>query len=530
MLFILSENIATISVILVCFVLGIIVYLKDPKSASHRLFILFCADTILWTITNYISLHYLSLFWMRLVMFFAVPQAFLFFLFVHTFPAEKIQLPKKIFLFLLVFIILVMILTLSPLLFSHLEYKDGQVIPVAGPAMLLFVIASFGSYFAGVFHAIKKLKHVKSKNEKLQWQLISFGLILTFLLVISFNFIAVVFFNESGFVRFGSVFFMPFIIGASIAITKYQLFGIKVILTTLLVTLIAILLLLDTLIFAQNLSLQIIKGIAFFAFLFFGYYLIKSVQLEIKMREEIEKLSNAKSEFISIASHQLRTPLTAIKGYISMILEGTYGQLSEKNKKPMENVYQSNERLIGLVNNLLNLSRLDAGKIKFDPKPSSLEEMIKSIIKELKVVIENKGLYIRIKKPASLLPEVNIDQDHIRQVILNIIDNAAKYTKKGGITIELSKINNMEEIKISDTGEGMNGKDLGNLFQVFSRATAGIKLHTEGTGLGLHVAKRFVEMHGGKIWAESQGINKGSSFIIQLPINFNQKLSKKNNL
>jgi signal transduction histidine kinase len=268
------------------------------------------------------------------------------------------------------------------------------------------------------------------------------------------------------------------------------------------------------------------KFIIFLVFLYFGYLLIKSVILEIQRRQEIEKIDKAKSEFISIASHQLRTPLTAVKGYISMILDGTYGQLAEKQAKPLENVYQSNERLIRLVNDLLNLSRLDAGKIEFSPELISLEEMVSDIIEELRINAEKKGLYIKMVKPQEPLPKIMVDQDKLRQVILNIVDNAIKYTKEGGVTFELKKLDEQEEIKVSDTGEGMDEKELNSLFQMFSRATAGTQLHAEGAGLGLYVARQFIEMHEGKIWAESPGKSRGSTFYIQLPIHLSLKLLK----
>lgn len=235
-----------------------------------------------------------------------------------------------------------------------------------------------------------------------------------------------------------------------------------------------------------------------------------------KSYEELKILDSVKSEFVSIASHQLRTPLTAVKGYISMIIEGTYGKLSEKLEKPLENIYQSNERLIKLVNELLNLSKLETGKLEFKPEPTSLEKIISDAVEELKINAVNKGLYIRIVKPPKLLPKTMVDQDKLKQVTLNIIDNAIKYTKKGGITIELKKLDSREQIKISDTGEGMDKKEIKSLFQMFSRATAGTQLHREGAGIGLYVAKKFVDMHNGKIWAESPGKGKGSTFYIEL--------------
>lgn len=332
-------------------------------------------------------------------------------------------------------------------------------------------------------------------------------------------------FGVTLFPPFGQPLIAVYVVILTLAITRYHLFGIRFILTEILIGTIGLTLAIQTLT-APSFGLKIFGFALLTAFAFMAYLLIKYTYLEIRRRQEIEKIDRAKSEFISIASHQLRTPLTAIKGYISMILEGVYGKLSGKQTKPLENVYYSNERLIKLVNDLLNLSRLDAGKIEFSPEPTSLEEMVSGIVEELRINAEKKGLYMKMIKPSESLPKIMADQDKIRQVVLNIVDNAIKYTKEGGITIKLEKINDEERIRISDTGEGMTKHEIDSLFQMFSRATAGTQLHAEGAGLGLYVAKRFIEMHGGKIWVESPGKGKGSTFIIGLPIHLDPKLLK----
>jgi len=253
-----------------------------------------------------------------------------------------------------------------------------------------------------------------------------------------------------------------------------------------------------------------------------------SKKLEIKIKEatrelretyeKLKKLDKAKSEFISIASHQLRTPLTAIKGYIAMLLEGSYGQLPQNSKHPMENVYKSNERLIRLVNNLLNVSRIEAGKMGLTLEKSSLESIILSVIEELEIEAKKKNIYLKFKKPEKTLTEILIDKDKIRQVILNIIDNAIKYTNQGGITINLESQLSKLVISVSDTGEGMTKEELASIFETFSRGTAGTLLHTEGAGLGLYIARKFLEMHKGRIWAKSLGKGKGSIFYVELPV------------
>jgi len=235
--------------------------------------------------------------------------------------------------------------------------------------------------------------------------------------------------------------------------------------------------------------------------------------------EKLKKLDESKSEFISIASHQLRTPLTVTKGYVSMILEGSFGKISAVQRDSLDKVYQSNERLIRLVENLLNLSRIESGRLQFKYETMNLETIVDSVVEELTQKAKEKKLKFEYKKPAKLLPKITIDQEKIRQVVMNIIDNSIKYTAKGSVTVSLKKEENNIEFCVSDTGMGIEAEDLPRLFQKFQRGTGTFLVHTEGTGLGLYVAREMIEQHKGKIWAESKGKNKGSKFIFTIPIN-----------
>ncbi|MDD5032106.1 MAG: ATP-binding protein [Patescibacteria group bacterium] len=234
--------------------------------------------------------------------------------------------------------------------------------------------------------------------------------------------------------------------------------------------------------------------------------------------EELKKLDEAKSDFISIASHQLRTPLTVIKGYISMMLEGNFGELTATGRDSLEKVYESGERLIQLVENLLNISRIESGRLQFNYGILSLEAIVDSVVEELADPVKKKGLRLDYKKPDKPLPKIKIDGEKIRQVVMNLVDNAVKYTKKGSITVSLKKAKENIQFCVSDSGMGIDKGDLPNLFKKFSRGEGTSTTHTEGTGLGLYVAKKMVMAHGGKIWAESKGKGKGSKFYFELPI------------
>jgi signal transduction histidine kinase len=206
-----------------------------------------------------------------------------------------------------------------------------------------------------------------------------------------------------------------------------------------------------------------------------------------------------------------------MKGYLSMMLEGDYGELSEKLKEKVESIFQSNERLIKLVNDILNISKIEAGEIEMNWERGDLREIIKEVISELSVKAKEKNLYLNFEEPKEF-PKVLLDREKIEQVILNLIDNAIKYTQEGGITVKLLTKENKLQIVISDTGEGLTKEEKEKIFERFSRGTAGTKFWTEGAGLGLYIARRFVEMHKGRIWVESEGREKGSTFYVELPI------------
>ncbi len=251
---------------------------------------------------------------------------------------------------------------------------------------------------------------------------------------------------------------------------------------------------------------------------------MKSKQIEEQSEQlkealsELQKIDETKSDFISIASHQLRTPLTAIKGYVSMFLEGDYGRLGGKAKKSMENIFTANERLIGLVNSLLDISRIEAGKVKLEPSKVDLKRMLENMVADFSSRIANKKIKIIFESQPANIPAIQADEKKIREVFSNLVDNAIKYTKEGSIKVELKIIHPYLRVAITDTGIGMAQEEINGLFHSFSRGKEGKSMWVEGAGLGLYVAKKFMEMHRGRIWAESEGRGKGSKFIIELPI------------
>ena len=233
-----------------------------------------------------------------------------------------------------------------------------------------------------------------------------------------------------------------------------------------------------------------------------------------------EKLvERMKTEFVSIAAHQLRTPLSAIKWTLKMFLDGDLGELTKEQKEFAEKSYISNERMINLVNDLLDVSRIEEGRYLYKLTPARMERIIQAIINSLSRVAKRKGIVIDFVKKQKSFPQVKVDAEKIGLVIQNLIDNAVKYTpEKGKITVSLSKTGNNLKVEVADTGMGIPKDQQGRIFSKFFRGANALKTETVGSGLGLFIVKNIVEAHKGKIWFESEE-GKGTTFFFTIPIN-----------
>jgi signal transduction histidine kinase len=253
------------------------------------------------------------------------------------------------------------------------------------------------------------------------------------------------------------------------------------------------------------------------------YQQIREKNVALKQANvHLKKLDEAKSEFLSIASHQLRTPLTGIKGYLSMILEGDYGKIPEKQEKIIQDVFNASDRMSRLINVFLNVSRIESGRLKLDYTDVDLRILIEECIKDLKSSAQEKGLKLSFDYKKGEVPNIKADSDKMKDVILNLIDNAIKYTPKGKIDIKLLKQDDQNIlVQIKDTGIGLNQAGIEKLFNKFSRGEGISKINTGGSGLGLYIVRRIIEEHGGKVLVESDGPGKGSTFQFTLPIKTN---------
>lgn len=255
-----------------------------------------------------------------------------------------------------------------------------------------------------------------------------------------------------------------------------------------------------------------------------------------KANEDLKELDQAKDEFISMASHQLRTPLTTAKGYVSMILEGDFGKIQPAMKEPLEQALDSSNRMAGLVSDLLNVSRMEAGRFFIDPTDVDLNSEVPAEVVQLKTLAESKSVKLIYDKPAKPVPMMKLDLDKTRQVIMNLADNAVHYSAppNGGGVVHVSLAHEGQDVvfKVVDNGIGVPEAQQKKLFKKFFRAGNAQNTRPDGTGLGLYLVKRVVEDQGGELIFESKE-GKGSTFGFRMPVKNkikpNSKASEKLN-
>lgn len=505
----------TLGAIIPSIILGAIVLFRGRAKLNQKIFTLSALCIILWAIANYLSLQPTLnvLFWVRIVMLFAVLLQYIFLLLVRTFSKETINLKRFRFWGPALLGVAAMIATQTPYLFTHTEMLEGEAVPVPGPLMPLFAFAILLFFALGGANLVRNIRN-SSGDKRAQLMFSAVGYFSMFILLIFTQFLAVAVFQNTSFIKFGPIFTLPFLFLTTYAIFKHNLFNIRVIATEVF-TLIIILIVSINIFLSGSIGELALNILLFILVTIFGFLLIRGTLREIT---ELERLSKAKSDFVSIVSHQLRTPLTAIKGFTSMIKEGSGSE--EDRRDWVDKTYEINERMIRLVNDILNISRIERGKLQYNFQDTNIINLIEGVVTETHIQSEERGIVLNWEKPTADVPLIRADEAKLRQVILNLVDNAIHYTDKGHINVRLLYLSELNRIKITvqDTGIGISKEDLKNLFDRFSRGEGGQKINSEGLGLGLYVAQSIIKAHNGKIWAESEGINKGSRFYIELPV------------
>jgi len=235
-----------------------------------------------------------------------------------------------------------------------------------------------------------------------------------------------------------------------------------------------------------------------------------------RLYKELETASKHKSEFLANMSHELRTPMNAIIGFSQVLREGMVGDVNAKQREYLDDILSSGNHLLSLINDVLDLSKVEAGQVELQIAPFSLQDALERGVSMVREQATTEGVEVTLQKNGGL-DVVSGDERRIRQVIFNLLSNAVKFTPEGGqVDVSAARVNGEMRVSVADSGPGIAGEDLDRIFEEFQQTEAGAQ-QREGTGLGLALSKRFVEMHGGRIWCESE-LGKGSTFEFTLPM------------
>lgn len=511
------------------FALGFFVWLKKPKEWLHILFFLYDFTIALWLFGTFMLFNATNpidqLFWDRFIYVGVVfIPIFLYHFGLIYCGIEKEQRWLLIPGYLLAFIFLPLSQFSNNFVSGLYTYSWGvhSIARIYHDYFLIYFFLYFILFFInlGIYY-----RHaVGAHRKEARYLLIGFGVLdligpLGFLPAYGIPIYPVIFLSA-----------IPFAVLLGYAIIRYNALEVKTITAEVMVFSLNVLVF-GQIFFSQSTVEVLLRVLISAVILVFSIILIRSVNNEIKRREEMTKLSQSleqmnlrlqeldrqKTDFLSIAAHQLRTPLSILSGYIELLEDGAYGKITKDTRQILDNMDENNGHLVKLIDEFLDITRIEQGRTKFDFKSQNISAIITSAVDELADRAKQKGLKLVWHQPTEAAI-ATVDEEKFRHVIFNFIDNAIKYTDKGSITVDLKSDGGGWTTTVRDHGFGFNKIDEANFFQKFYRGQNVKGTNVNGTGLGLYVCRMFVEGHNGRVWAHSQGLHKGSEFGFWVPI------------
>ncbi len=526
---------------IVMLITGFIVYARDRDKKSNLFFLLLSFSAALWSITLGLFEITQNIYTANLLLVLVyitaaiIPLALLFFSLALA--TEKINLSRLKFIFVfLPFILISTGLLIPDFMLKNMDGFDSSTKMIAfGKWFPLFIVYILAYLFLSLGILVKRYRE-SAGIFKVELRYI----FLSTLSAISCSLAANLFLPNAGVFEFfwiGPTIIVLTLLVIGFLIIKYNFWNLKLVATELFASLIIMTLVVEILITTSVIDF-ITKLAITFLVAFSSIFLIRSVRNEVEAKEEVEKLlkdlalandelqtlDKRKSEFLSIASHHLRDPLTAIKGYASMLIEGSFGgELSDGVKDAMQKIFESSKRLVIIIEDFLNITQIEQGEMAYSISLVNMKKLVGDVVEEMSPSASRAGLWFHFLSDGVSSEGSIIEGDigKLRQVITNLIDNSVKYTPKGGLRVMLAHTEHggksYLQLSVADTGIGMDVGTQEKIFNKFSRAEGVSKLYTDGSGLGLYIAKEILKKHNGRIWAESQGLGKGSTFYIELP-------------
>lgn len=423
------------------------------------------------------------------------------------------------------------------------QYWGNEI--VFGPANDMFnmfaMVLNIWIIFV-LFHRFSKLRtEEKKKTRYFLW-----GTFLFLFLNITFNVVTPVLLGTARYQHFGDYSAVLFLIFTAYAVVSRKFMNVKIALTAFVIGAIGMLIVVDILALSRNLVEQGMKSIILIFFSVLSVLLVRSVLREIQQKEQLEKTNKAldestheleeateklknmnkqlrevdkqKDEFVSIASHELRTPMTAIKGYLWLALKKNKDKMDPTLQHQLEVSYDSTERLIRLVNDMLTISRIERRKLEIHMAPIDLAEILQAVHDELEITADQNGVKFTVSLPKQPVT-IEGDKDKLREVIQNLVGNALKFTQKGYVKMTCETTDQKVKVSVEDTGPGILKEDMDRLFAKFAKLEHSYEnqQNIQGTGLGLYISKKIVTLHGGDIDVQSE-VNKGTTFTVTLPV------------
>jgi signal transduction histidine kinase len=525
--------------------LGIIVVSDKHRTKSNWLYGFFVLMMNLWMLSNYFEneIKYFNLqtlsWFLRIDFCLAVVVFYAWFIFCLFFAKSQL-LQRKYLWFNTLLSVVALFFVVASLFGNYVVYNfsfSEEIIHFSNglfwlPYSFLLIFLSGGG-LVSLYAARRKMS--TGSIERKQINFIFFGFLLSVSVAIIVNIFLQPFFNISlAWSRIGLYGMVFLVLFPAYAILRHGLLSVSMIAAEIFIMGTELLLLIPIFDFNQINTdpwHYFLNVIIFLAASVFGYLIVKSVRREIILREKVTNLAHSlekanlrlqeldrqKTEFLSIASHQLRTPLSILKGYIELIKDGGYGKPTKGIVEILNNMDSSNEHLIKLADEFLNISRIEQGRTKFVFKVDDVFTVIEDVKKELSLKAKDKNIELVSAKHGTV-PLTEMDAEKVRHVVFNFVDNAIKYSDDGKILISLESEDGGVTVRVRDEGIGFNKVDEANFFQKFYRGENVKGTNVTGTGLGLYVCRKFIEAHGGKVWAHSPGLGKGGEFGFWLPL------------
>lgn len=565
------RNILVLIVTILNFTIGYLIYFRNKKNTTNLNFFLFTLTVGFWGASMFFFRSSTSVnsaeFFSRELYFWAslIPLSFIYF--IYFFPEGGYLLKKWQKFLLPIPAVAAAFMALCPgvLVLTINFINGGETAVIFNKAYYVAYIIYMVAYFNyAYFLLFRKFFNQQKGAQRSQIGYVIIGTLLTTLIGTVTNLLAP-FWGYFELNWFGQVGLIAMIGAIAYAILKYQLFNIKLILVELAILLLNFFLFINIFLSHGTGSL-IFNASVFLGIMLFSLFLVRGIYKDIRDREKIFTLAKEmeeanerlrmmegqKTEFVSIASHQLRTPLTVIKGYTSMILEGTFGPITDSVRDAVEKLYKSSEKIVALVEDLLTVSRIEQGRMMLVFETVDFKEFIQKVLEEAREEIEESKLELSFTIEDGEGFKVLLDEKKFKQVIAHIIENATKYTRAPGkIRIFLTEddVTNKVRLAISDTGVGMTADQIYAVFERFNMKSnldaAGMEKEADSQlkngvdvskeqdhkeeiveaemmkkrtpGIGLYIAQEIIEAHHGTLSLESAGVDKGTTVIVELP-------------